>query len=130
MQPSRGGAANRLPLTAYRLAVPAPSGAPGHCVRNPNAKENRLEPVRPAETNLFGQGVIGEDGNGRAVSHKVRHRLHDIPGIFPPGESRQGSELDAHQTQSHPRQHVGSLLRISHQLALLLQWHNRHQTSR
>ena len=39
-------------------------------------------------------------------------RLHDVPRVFPPGESGQNSELDAHQAQADPGQIVGPALRL------------------
>ena len=37
--------------------------------------------------------VIGEGNHGGGVGDEVRHRLHDVPGVLPPGESGQEAQL-------------------------------------
>lgn len=60
---------------------------------------------------LLGQYVVCVGGHGSAVGDKVRDRLHDVPRVLPPGESRQNTELHTHQAKAHPRERVSSLTR-------------------
>ena len=50
-----------------------------------------------------------------SASH-VLTRLHDVPRVFPPRESRQHAELDAHHTQPEPDEVVRPLVRQLGQL--------------
>jgi hypothetical protein len=51
---------------------------------------------------LLSEDVIGEASDGRSVGDKVRDGLHNVPAVFPPCETGQSSELDAHESQSDP----------------------------
>lgn len=53
---------------------------------------------------LFSKHEVSICGHGGPVSDKVCHGLHDIPGVLPPGEASEDSELNAHQPQAHPRE--------------------------
>ena len=46
----------------------------------------------------------------------VLTRLHDVPGVLPPRESRQHAELDAHHPQPEPNEVVRPLVRQLGQL--------------
>ena len=59
---------------------------------------------------MFGEDVVGIAGNGGAVGDKVGHGLHDVPGIFPPGESGQEPELQRHVPQPAVHEEGGAPL--------------------
>ena len=45
---------------------------------------------------------VGIACDGGAIGDEVGDRLHDVPGVLPPGEPCQDSELDRHQAKSNP----------------------------
>lgn len=45
---------------------------------------------------------VGIASDGGAISDEVGDRLHNVPGVLPPGEPCQYSELDRHQAKSNP----------------------------
>ena len=81
-------------------------------------------------TDLSGDAVVCVHGHGGAVGDEVGHRLHNIPGVFPPGQSSQDSELDRHQAQAEPSQHRSLPLRFRTKLALFLLKKNENKKIR
>lgn len=59
---------------------------------------------------------VGVHGHGCAVSDEVGDRLHDIPGVLPPGEPRQDAELGGHVCHASPQHPGGTSLCLLTQL--------------
>lgn len=43
---------------------------------------------------LFGEYKVGIGGHGGSVGDEVGDRLHDVPGVLPPGQASQDTELN------------------------------------
>lgn len=59
-------------------------------------------------------------GHGCAICDEIGDRLHDIPGILPPGQSGQDAELGGHVGHAAPQHPSSALLRLPTQLLLHL----------
>lgn len=59
---------------------------------------------------------VGIHGHGCAISDKVGDRLHDIPGVFPPGKPGQDAKLSGHVRHAAPQHPGGTSLCLPTQL--------------
>lgn len=56
---------------------------------------------------LPGDDEVGVHSHGGTIANEVSYGFHDIPGVLPPRETRQQTELKSHGPQSQPRQPSG-----------------------
>lgn len=59
---------------------------------------------------------VGVHGHCSAISNEISDRLHDIPGILPPGQPGQDAELGGHVCHAPPEHPCGAPLRLLTQL--------------
>ena len=65
---------------------------------------------------------VSEDSpsHGSSIGDKVSDWLHDVPGVLPPGQPGQHTELGGHQPQPRPGQQVGPLRCVTDDLLSLV----------
>lgn len=83
-------------------------------------EKSKYTPIINLKNYLACENEVGISGECETLTDEIRDRFHDVPRVFPPGESSEKAKLRGEIGEAAPHENVGSEVRALCQLCVMI----------